>query len=294
MTTPPTTIPPPVSQAQTLLWDNPAFAKNYLKSEHITAPCAAVLLQLTGLQKALSDPEYAGEQLVMLDQACGTGVVTKALMDILAGDRNKARVTSADFAEAMVQFVRGRVESNKYTHLLFNFGPFLLPSPTAGIRESHRLLQPTGWIATSTWSTVPWLADMRRAFATEPRLPVLPPISKILSAFNEVEERWDTPEAAKANLEKGGFVGVEAERIRGCTMWKGMGDLVALLPGTLGVLKMGWSEEERGCWGLKVDEIVEEWFRGRYGKGGLFGSGKGLLRRGGRGEEFGWVLEDGI
>ncbi|CAG8955042.1 hypothetical protein HYFRA_00007056 [Hymenoscyphus fraxineus] len=294
MTTP--TAPSPISQPQPLLWDTPSFTTNYLKAEHITRPCAALLLQRTGLEKALQDPEYAGEKLVVLDQACGTGVVTKALMDILVGDRNKVRVTSADFAEAMVQFVRGRTEcegwgevvegkthlpANKYTHLLFNFGPFLLPSPAAGIRESYRLLQSTGWIATSTWCTVPWLADMRCAFATEPRLPALPPMAEILTAFNEVEERWDSPEAAKLHLEKGGFLDVQAERVRGSAMWEGVGDLVDLLPGTLGVLKMGWSEEER-LWRSGLGDAM--------GRGRLSGSGRRLLRRGGRGEECGWLL----
>lgn len=68
-----------------------------------------LLLQKSGIEKALL--EGKDERLVILDQACGTGVVTNNFMEMLKTSgkgKDNIEVTCADLADSMVELVGRR------------------------------------------------------------------------------------------------------------------------------------------------------------------------------------------
>lgn len=104
-----TTPTPATKPAEKLVWDFPEFSKMYVNAEKITGPYGKLLLQKAGIEKTLQKEE--NEKLVVLDQACGTGVVTKNLMEMLKShpkQKETVEVTCADFADSMVEFVGKR------------------------------------------------------------------------------------------------------------------------------------------------------------------------------------------
>lgn len=143
----------------------------YRLAEGTTGQFADVLIKQSGL------PSSSLENLTVLDNACGSGIVTAKLMDgsILSEDtRSKLDVTSADFADAMLAVLNGitqskgwpvtvvkadamdtQLASSHFTHILFSFGPMLMKDPMASIRECMRMLQPGGTLGINTWMHVP-------------------------------------------------------------------------------------------------------------------------------------------
>lgn len=161
-----------------------------------------------------------------------------------------------------------KLPDSKYTHILFNFGPFLLPSPSAGLSECHRMLTPTGTLAFTTWSSVPWIADFRAAFATNSSLPIFPETGALMQSFSSSDERWDSVEAVRGHFVDGGFVDVRVERRGSEMVLRDVDEFLAMLPGTLGIVKRNfWSEEEVERWDGVVEGVVERWMRERYGRG---------------------------
>ncbi|KAL9043447.1 MAG: hypothetical protein Q9214_003368, partial [Letrouitia sp. 1 TL-2023] len=105
-------------------WKDAGFAQKYKTAEIVTGHFARKLIEQTGLLAAAaakpSDPEKAsspaaGEAtgltpLRILDNACGTGVVSKILYEGLDEERKKGlEVLCGDFSESMVEFVFKRI-----------------------------------------------------------------------------------------------------------------------------------------------------------------------------------------
>lgn len=105
-------------------WKDPSFAQKYKTAEIVTGHFARKLIEQTGLLATATanppDPEktsssLAGEAtgltpLRILDNACGTGVVSKILYEGLDEERKKGlEVVCGDFSESMVEFVFKRI-----------------------------------------------------------------------------------------------------------------------------------------------------------------------------------------
>jgi ubiquinone/menaquinone biosynthesis C-methylase UbiE len=78
-------------------------------SESFTGPPARRLIQQVGLIQMDKGP------LIVLDNACGTGVVSSLLYEMLdENDKEKLQLSCGDFSEAMVQSVQQRIIESEW------------------------------------------------------------------------------------------------------------------------------------------------------------------------------------
>lgn len=84
----------------------PGFAEKYKRiAEGITSKYAVDILKQAGLDKG------GHGRLVFLDSACGTGIVSAKLIEMLSPvEKGNLELTCGDFAEPMVEFVRNRMQ----------------------------------------------------------------------------------------------------------------------------------------------------------------------------------------
>ncbi|KZO90156.1 S-adenosyl-L-methionine-dependent methyltransferase [Calocera viscosa TUFC12733] len=179
--------------------------------EIVTGKFVHALLENSGL------PPSSPKDLTILDNACGSGVVTAVLLEKLSEEQKKrTRVTCGDVQQVLIDYVKGRMEREKwedvevrlvdaqdtklpsvhYTHVLTSF------APVDALQEIHRILVPGGVNAFTTWHTTGWVLWLQRAFAAIPGCPPFP-------TKEQYGNHWDTPEFLQEVVAKQGFVDVK-------------------------------------------------------------------------------------
>ena len=90
-------------------WGDPNTAKKYRdKAEALTGPFALQLVRQCGLDSA-----DGSKELVILDNACGTGIVTHHIYGVLSpAAKAKLQVVCGDLSPWMVKSVQARIEEN--------------------------------------------------------------------------------------------------------------------------------------------------------------------------------------
>ncbi|EXJ77172.1 hypothetical protein A1O3_10330 [Capronia epimyces CBS 606.96] len=282
-------------------WESRDIAKAYSSAEAVTGPYAQDLLDRTILPDVDSD-----KRLVVLDLACGTGVISAKLMDMISqnksnnsGDGENVKdtppmtrptlsLTCTDFSDAMIDAVTLRIKncgwpntkaiksdamdtklpSAEYTHVLMNFGPFVLPDWLAGLREMHRMLQPGGILGFSSWKKVGWYADVRAALETDPELPAIT-LNEGMRGLMTPDGHWDDEEWVKLTVQKAGFedVTVEANPYTG-TMGN-VDEFLVLMGGVLGFVTKAWTKEQQDRYFDRAKAVVEKYLRHKYNDGGI-------------------------
>ncbi|KAJ7126011.1 S-adenosyl-L-methionine-dependent methyltransferase [Mycena epipterygia] len=136
---------------------------------------------------------------LVLDNACGRGVVTSILFDAI-GKTNDVRVVCGDLENYMVQSTAERIKANgwnaeavvidaqavpfpdnHFTHNLMNFGIQLIPDTALVVKESFRVLQSGGKLGITSWTAPGWLESFKVAvpgFVEPPMLTSGPMASK--------------------------------------------------------------------------------------------------------------------
>ncbi|KEF55254.1 uncharacterized protein A1O9_08908 [Exophiala aquamarina CBS 119918] len=133
------------------IWDSDNLSQLYAVAEHLTRRFGDQLLHEAKIDNVGSDQE-----LIVLDEACGTGAVAAGLMDTLSEEaKGKLDLTMVDLAPRMVDLVNQRIKVNEwqnvkvvladaadsklpsshFTHIFLNFGPFIFADPQAGLAE---------------------------------------------------------------------------------------------------------------------------------------------------------------
>ncbi|KAJ7773616.1 S-adenosyl-L-methionine-dependent methyltransferase [Mycena maculata] len=144
------------------------------KMEEITGVPARAMLVQSGLLP--SPPNGA----VVLDNACGGGVVTALLFGDIHKNNDTVRVVCGDLEEYMVNNSAERIKlngwnaeaviadaqalpfsDNHFTHNLMNFGIQVIPNIALVVKESFRVLQPGGKLGITTWTVPGWLESMK-------------------------------------------------------------------------------------------------------------------------------------
>ena len=116
-------------------------------SETGTAPPARAMLEQCGL---LPSPPAGA---IVLDNACGAGILTACLFEASKSDRNDLTVVCGDLDQTMVDLADQRIKTNgwnaqaervdsqaliyedcHFTHVLMNFGPQLMPDPMLALK----------------------------------------------------------------------------------------------------------------------------------------------------------------
>ncbi|KIY02985.1 uncharacterized protein Z520_01451 [Fonsecaea multimorphosa CBS 102226] len=237
--------------------DSNQFDKMFSQADAIMGPFAEMLFRQANF------PTPGDSRLVVLDQACGSAVVSAHIVSRLSlEEKSRLDLTCADISDAMVSNVSQRIKasgwdnvsavkadamdtkfpSSHFTHIFFNFGPQILSSPLAGIRECHRILQSGGTLNLSTWQEVPWFADYRAGIARDPSLPPFPSDEQLRHAFTETPERWDSVKDVKVHLETCGFRDAEAQVVENTTKMD-IAEVEAMLPFSLDMMiQKFWKE----------------------------------------------------
>ncbi|KAJ7097147.1 S-adenosyl-L-methionine-dependent methyltransferase [Mycena belliarum] len=158
----------------------PDFSKlsseDNVRMEEITSLPARAMLAQAGLLP--SAPEGA----LVLDNACGTAIVTSLLFDAL-GKTSDLRVVCGDLEEAMVKTTAERIAhngwnaearvadaqalpfpDNHFTHNTMNFGIQLIPDIPLVLKESFRVLKSGGKVGMTTWTGPGWLTSIQAFF----------------------------------------------------------------------------------------------------------------------------------
>lgn len=90
-------------------WEDEEIASKYKLADRFTAKPAKRLIEQSGLLQRTEKP------LVILDNACGTGIVTAVLHDMLDQDvKDRMQITCGDFSSRMIQSVQEMIATNKW------------------------------------------------------------------------------------------------------------------------------------------------------------------------------------
>ena len=264
------------------MFNDKDFTKRYAEgAEKFTGWFAAELVKVAKLDKG-----SVGEEVVVLDQACGTGVVSKELADAL-NDKQKANLdlTCADFADSMIEFVGPRVQnlglksaevvkadandtklpSDKFTHVLLNFGPMIFSDGQAGLREHLRLLRPGGTLAMSSWEKVGWAEDVKAAFATDAEIPPFPAYEELRKLMN-MGGIWDDPAWIKDAVSKVGFTNVDVREVPHNSTLDNVEEFTRLMAGMVGFIQQRlWTAEQREKYKDRANDAVVSFMKNKYG-----------------------------
>lgn len=164
---------------------------------------------------------------LVLELAAGTGALSRAIAAAVAPDGS---VLCTDIAPRMVEVARRRASEATHDNLrctvldaqdtglpgdsfdgiVYNLGFMLMPDRTAALRESRRILRPTGRLVLSTWGPPernPWLVLIAGALLTHGHVPQADPL-----AAGGVFSLGDADGVA-AELEAAGFDQVDVELV---------------------------------------------------------------------------------
>ncbi|KAJ7926159.1 S-adenosyl-L-methionine-dependent methyltransferase [Mycena leptocephala] len=145
------------------------------KMEEITGVPAKAMLVKSGLLP------IAPKNAVVLDNACGGGVVASLLFNAI-GNTSDVRVVCGDVEEYMVQSAAEKIKANGwsgeatladaqalpfsdnyFTHNLMNFGIQLIPDAALVVKESFRVLKSGGKLGMTTWISPGWVESVKIA-----------------------------------------------------------------------------------------------------------------------------------
>jgi ubiquinone/menaquinone biosynthesis C-methylase UbiE len=235
------------------------FDKVSASYERVTGGCTREVAQFL-----LTLPPTVDTSSVVLDNACGTGIITEEILERFPTS-SKPKVYAADLAPSMVSSLStkaaskgwvngedGLVEAsvmdaeeltfpdNMFTHSYTNLGILFLKNPEKGASHIYRTLQPGGTAFVTTWSKLGYLSPVRRAQkAVRPdSTPWELPIG----------EEWFTEEKLRQVLESGGFKGGNIQIQTRTVSYRGrdLDDLVDIMEAAFSsAITGGWSEEDR-------------------------------------------------
>ncbi|KAF2109622.1 S-adenosyl-L-methionine-dependent methyltransferase [Lophiotrema nucula] len=150
---------------------------------------------------------------VVLDNACGPGIITGEVRKQNASADEHLRIYATDISPGMIEQVREKnwpgVEAivmdaqelafaeNTFTHSFTNLGIFMFPDPEKGAAEIYRTLKPGGVAVITSLKQVGWIRIFQNAQRT-----VRPeaPLWKGLLA-----EEWSTRRKLESVIQAGGF-----------------------------------------------------------------------------------------
>jgi ubiquinone/menaquinone biosynthesis C-methylase UbiE len=214
-------------------------------------------------------------QSVVLDNACGPGIVTGEILDLPAA-RVPAALHAADFSPKMIEMLRAKASgdhvdaqkwsnvravvkdaqnldgyaNNMFTHSFTSFAIFIFPDPVKAVEEIYRTLQPEGGVAVITsWEALGIVAVFQRAVqAVRPDAPAY---------HGPMSPEWMTDAKLRTVMESGGF---KPDDIHISTMsaWMDVSDFCAdgnlLYSAMVKAITGGWADDDR----IKFEQEIQK------------------------------------
>ncbi|KAJ5134983.1 hypothetical protein N7526_006348 [Penicillium atrosanguineum] len=270
----------------TAMFKDDTFISLYKTGEKITGTFVKLLIDQSGIfAESRAQPD---RPLVVLDSACGTGVVSSILhhgLDDRA--REQWKLTCGDISEGMLNYTRARVEeegwrnievkivdaqktelpSTHFTHVFTAFAFQLVPQHQAVLDESLRILQPGGTTAFTTWIEPGWESIMEKAIKTLPGNLPFPTSEEFLAALGEGQ--WGSVPWIKSQLQQRGFVDIEVKAVTKriqLTPKEMLEPCMMMFPL---ITKRFWSAEQREQHEAKVRPALAQYLEDSYGKDGV-------------------------
>jgi len=224
----------------------------------------------------------------VLDVGCGPGSATLALINDHAESlAPTTRIVASDFSAGMVAQVRAlrerklddladageggqnaqarrlwqqleaqvwnaqdlsAVPDGCVSHYIASLVLFMLPDASSGLREAHRVLEPSGVMSCSSWKSVSWMdlaMEARGKHASDFKLP----------------QKWAEAESVRTLLEEAGFEDVVVEEVRTYMNVENAEATAAWFFGKetpMAALIQGMEEEERMQVMANLERLFEE------------------------------------
>ncbi|MCJ1372996.1 hypothetical protein MMC20_004222 [Loxospora ochrophaea] len=191
----------------------------------------------------------------VLDNACGTALLTRTLLDVYP----RVQVNAVDLSPGMIENVQGLISARGWNgqveasimdgnELTFQddafdvsftlFGIFFFPDK--GANEIYRTLKPGGHAIVTTWENLGWLPLMHavQEMIEEDAAPFS------VSAWSE----WSSKDKVEQTLRRGGFGNVQVSRYPALVTGTDLDDLIARL-------QESWSNIRKDVWGAPEEQV---------------------------------------
>ncbi|KAL0256462.1 hypothetical protein SLS55_008857 [Diplodia seriata] len=265
-------------------WKDPNVAKKYKPGESMTGPFALPLIKQAGLDDSLT----GSDDLVTLDNACGTGILTVHLYNTLPEHaKDRLNHTCGDISQGMVDMVQSRIKENgwkgatsrildaqkldvasdTFTHVLTNFAFVGLPDPGQVLSEWHRVLRPGGTCGFTVWEFVGWYPPVEAAVKSL-RGPKFPTWKEFCKAFATTDDPWEERSFFERGVGAAGFENMRVEHFENRTKHANAREFCELYGVICKVItEKFWSEEEKEKYGPLLEPAIEKALQEQFGEG---------------------------
>ncbi|CAG8179390.1 unnamed protein product [Penicillium salamii] len=259
-----------------------AYASSFKRGEMVTSTFARMLVEQSNvITSCKSNPK---QSLVILDNACGTGVVSSILNEQLdSNSKAHWRLTCGDISSEILKYTQHRMEdenwqnaetqlvdaqspelpSSFYDYIFTAFAYMALPKSIKAL--DVRMLKPNGVIAFSTWIEPGWITVARRAIQQMPGHLPFPETTDLLKKLTDGE--WHSVDWIKSQLEERDFEGIDirvetAKITLGSSVFVDMSMLMLPI-----MMKSFWTEEQREMYEPRVHAALVEYVEDAFGYG---------------------------
>ncbi|KAK6333755.1 hypothetical protein TWF730_003938 [Orbilia blumenaviensis] len=202
-------------------------------------------------------PTPITQESVILDNCCGSGAITTAIINSTKDKAFVPKINSTDISPGMIEHVTHiykdipevqtkimdaqalEFAENTFSHVICAFGVFFCPDYEAGYREMYRVAAPGSVTVVTSWKVVGWL----------------PVVNYVIKKVKPEQKDWDfpappgfaDPEWVKERMINAGWKDVEVREIEDYTSATPE-SRDALLPVMKDAFE-GWTDEEKSRWG---------------------------------------------
>ncbi|CAP96441.1 hypothetical protein E8E15_007455 [Penicillium rubens] len=265
----------------TELYAGKGILDTYMVAEKITRYYTQDLIQLSGLSESSLTP------LVILDLACGTGVVSDALHDMLNFQpKGNWELTCGDISTELTGHVKQKIlergwensiakvvdaqntelPTGHYTHVFAALAFTSFPDTYAAMKEVMRILQPGGTLTISTWQRTEWLAVVEAAVAIIPADLPFPTTKEFMSCMNP---GWDSEDYVHSRFEEAGFHSVQVTTISK-QFETSVEDLYKIAQPVIPIIvSKWWNQEQRDKYENDILPALQRHLNETYGENGL-------------------------